>query len=542
MTDFVVGEQLCTDEPIPVTLLSGFLGAGKTTLLMDILRNKQNLRCAIIVNDMSSLNIDAAIVNKSEILQRKEEMVEMQNGCICCTLRGDLLKEITGLAKSKKFDYLIIESTGISEPMQVAETFVAPAEMLIEDGKEKDGLESLVGIARLDTCVTVVDAANFFEYMENTKLLNEGLPDAEDDDSQRTIANLLVEQVEFANTVIVNKINLVTEKVLTRLKGLISKLNPSADIITTNFSKVPLTKVLNTGKFDMEIAKEAPGWLDSLTNGHTPETEEYGISSFVYNAARPFHAERLFMLLCKYFFLLETGYEPQFEEGNENSSPAEAETEATDEQKNEEPNENTEDEIHKEKEDEENRKKHIAARASSHWRGLMRSKGYFWLATRPDQLGSWAQAGGMLAIDCAGTLDDEEVDEDDDKEEKQDRPEVKAKEEQESTNKTQQQLVFIGSFVGEDKTLLEKDLDSCLLSDAEMALFEDGNLSEFEDPWETWPPVDGEDDDHDHDNDESCPLNNGSCPLIELKSEKEKDCHDEVDVEQRVTRKRSRGL
>lgn len=507
-------------------------------MLMDILRNKQQLKCAIIVNDMSSLNIDASIVNKAEILQRKEEMVEMQNGCICCTLRGDLLKEITNIAKSKQFDYLIIESTGISEPMQVAETFAAPAEMLLQDGTTmEEGIESLVGTAKLDTCVTVVDAAHFFEYMENTKFLNEALADAEDDDSQRTVANLLVEQVEFANIVIVNKINLVTEKVLSRLKGFIAKLNPSAEIITTNFSKVPLTKVLNTGKFDLDVAKEAPGWLESLTSGHTPETEEYGISSFIYNAARPFHAYRLFSLVMKYFFVIETGYEPVSEDGkpvseekNEKAIPedVEADTDCS-EFKNEEPAD-TEEEICVEND----RKKRMATRAASNWRGLMRSKGYFWLATRPEQLGSWAQAGTILTINYAGMIGDDDEDEDggdtEEKQEEQSEEEEEEGEEEEESTPIQQQLVFIGSFIGEEKKLLEKELDSCLLSDAEMGLFEKGELGEFEDPWETWPPVD------DSDGDETRPLK-------ELECEEKNDSNEGVDAEQELVtgKKRSRG-
>ena len=269
---------------LPTTVLSGFLGTGKTTLLNHVLNNRAGMRVAVIVNDMSEINIDSQLVSAggAALSRTEEQLVEMTNGCICCTLRDDLLHEVSRLAREKRFDYLLIESTGISEPLPVAATFTF----------EDETGNSLSRVARLDTMVTVVDAAKFLEDYGSIDDLQDRQVALSNED-ERSLGDLLVDQIEFANVLVVNKTDMVTTDELQRLHSVLRHLNPGAEIVHAHRGAVPLEKILNTGLFDMAEAEASAGWLKELNGEHTPETEEYGISNFVYRARRPFHPERL---------------------------------------------------------------------------------------------------------------------------------------------------------------------------------------------------------------------------------------------------------
>ncbi|MBW3198944.1 zinc metallochaperone GTPase ZigA [Marinobacter nauticus] len=379
-----------SDSRLPVTVLSGFLGAGKTTVLNHILNNRAGKRVAVIVNDMSEVNIDAAQVQQEVTLNRSEEkLVEMSNGCICCTLREDLLVEVRKLASEGRFDCLVIESTGISEPLPVAETFTFA---------DEDGV-SLSDIARLDTMVTVVDAVNFLkDYDEAQSLQETGESLGEED--ERSVADLLVDQIEFSDILLISKTDLASPEDLERLKGVLRSLNTEAEIIPISQGAVPLDKVLETGRFSFERAQQAPGWLKEMRGEHIPETEEYGISSFVYRARRPFHPAKFYDFL------------------HEGTSKGK----------------------------------------------LIRSKGYFWLATRPEFAGSWSQAGGIARYGFAGMFW-KAVPESNWPEDPEYRTAIMESWE-EPFGDMRQELVFIGQNL--DRDVITRQLDACLLDDEQL--------------------------------------------------------------------------
>ena len=313
---------------LPVTVLSGFLGAGKTTVLSHILNNREDKKVAVIVNDMSEINIDASMIKNDVSLNHSEEkLVEMSNGCICCTLREDLLLEVNKLAKDNKFDYLVIESTGISEPLPVAETFTFA---------DEDGV-SLSDVARLDTMVTVVDAVNFLRDYEEAKYLQD-MGESLGDDDERSVADLLVDQIEFADVILISKIDLVDSEDIEKLNAILKSLNTHAKIIPITRGRVNIDDVLNTELFDFEHASQAPGWLKEMRGDHIPETEEYGISSFSYLARRPFYPQKFYEFL----------------------------------------------------------------HSTEHYGKLIRSKGFFWLGSRLEYAGQWSQAGGIARYGFAG--------------------------------------------------------------------------------------------------------------------------------------------
>ena len=392
---------------LPVTVLSGFLGAGKTTVLSHILNNREGLRVAVIVNDMSEINIDAAVFKNEVSLNRSEEkLVEMSNGCICCTLREDLLIEVRELANSGRFDYLVIESTGISEPLPVAETFTF---------EDEDGV-TLADVAQLDTMVTVVDAVNFSNDFEEAKYLQEAGESLGEDD-ERSVADLLIDQVEFADVILISKTDLVDEAAITRLKAILTTLNTRARIIPISQGNIDVKEVLGTGLFDFEQAQLAPGWLKEMRGEHIPETEEYGISSFTYTARRPFYPQRFYDFLHN-----ERGYGK-----------------------------------------------------------LLRSKGYFWLASRPFYAGQWSQAGGIARYGYGGMFW-KAVDPKDWPEDEEYRQSI-MEQWQEPFGDMRQELVFIGQDLNEKA--IREALDNCLLDD-EMLVEGRAGWQLLPDPFPAW--------------------------------------------------------
>jgi G3E family GTPase len=394
-------------KKLPVTVLSGFLGAGKTSLLNHILHNKEGMKVAVIVNDMSEVNIDARLVAQEGTISRTEEkLVEMSNGCICCTLREDLMLEVERLASEDRFDYLLIESTGISEPIPVAQTFTFV--------NEEENID-LSRFSYIDCMITVVDGFNFFKDFGSSGTLQD-LSLTESEEDYRTVVNLLTDQIEFANVIIINKVDLISTADLQVLRGMLTRLNPGAKILESTFGNVPLKEIIHTGLFNYEEAEASAGWIKELEGEHVPETETYGINSFVFRDERPFHPERFWRYVNFEF-------------------PS----------------------------------------------NIIRSKGLFWIATRPQQAINWGQAGGSLRAESAGVwwssmpfeeriqyasfVDNKEM--------------IESRWTKEYGDRNNE-IVFIGQEMDEPK--IRKELEACLCSSDEILLMKSG-LFESKDEW-----------------------------------------------------------